>query len=136
MSSSRSLLSRLVWTLFKRETVGIDSLGNKYYRQLERQVDGGTIEKRYVKFGGGIDNYDPLSIPPEWSAWLRKTRLDAPTTDDIQQGAQAQEQQQKQAEEAAKAADLADRRFREQSSQHDGSSFKPQLGGGSEQQPR
>jgi NADH:ubiquinone oxidoreductase subunit len=79
--AARGLVARLTWALFKRETVGVDALGNRYSRALDRTPEGEVWERRTVKFSGGA--YDPLSIPPPWSAWLAKTRAAPPGEEDL-----------------------------------------------------
>ena len=38
--AARGLVARLTWALFKRETVGVDALGNRYTRALDRTPEG------------------------------------------------------------------------------------------------
>lgn len=61
--SKKTLLSRLAWLLFKQETVGVDAIGNKYYRKLEKTVDGELVEKRLVKYVNFSQGYDPTTVP-------------------------------------------------------------------------
>lgn len=66
-----------------RTFVGADELGNKYYVSVAPiRTHGGSAAKevREVVFAGGSDpsEYDPNLVPPEWTRWLSKQRLDAP----------------------------------------------------------
>ncbi|KAK9806854.1 hypothetical protein WJX72_005097 [[Myrmecia] bisecta] len=86
MASRGSGLVRRVAASFerlvlKREAVGTDTSGNTYYRKFEPDRDGVNIERRWVKCPGGL--YDPLTIPPEWSQWLKKARGEAPTPEEV-----------------------------------------------------
>ncbi|GAB4818978.1 hypothetical protein N2152v2_006024 [Parachlorella kessleri] len=79
------LWNRVSWTLFKYEKVGADEVGNKYYRKLEKNLDGEIVEKRFFKPPErGV--YEPDSLAPEWSQWLRRTRGEVPTDADIARG--------------------------------------------------
>ena len=62
--------------------VGADEVGNKYYRKLEKNLDGEVVEKRFFKPPErGV--YEPDSLAPEWSQWLRRTRVEVPTDEDV-----------------------------------------------------
>ncbi|CAD7697295.1 unnamed protein product [Ostreobium quekettii] len=79
MPSGLSGLSRIVEgvkrLVLRRELVGVDSLGNKYFRKAE-VLNGRPFERRWVSPVRG--EYDPGSIPPEWTSWLHKGRADPP----------------------------------------------------------
>lgn len=91
-----SFLSRLVNNLVlrnKRKTgeetlVGIDYKGNQYYEQIEgsqhvRKLDGVVLPKRwYFPPTGSEEDWD-REIPPEWEAWMRYRRIEAPTEEEI-----------------------------------------------------
>lgn len=102
------LAARISWTLFKRERVGADELGNVYVRQLERNAEGEEVERRYVKYAGDID---PTALPAEWHQWLHRARAEPPTPEDIARG-QHQRELFRQRVAALEAADAA-RRFQE-----------------------
>ena len=106
----RNLVNRLTWALFKRETVGFDSLGNKYYRLLEKNIDGDVIERRMVKYAG---DWDPALVPPEWLQWLRKVRHEAPNDVELQKAELARKMQRDRAENADAAAAEAAMRWQQ-----------------------
>ena len=68
--------------------VGIDYKGNRYYERIganvqERTLDGVVLPKRwYFPEHDNEENWDQ-HIPPEWEAWMRYRRIDAPTEDEI-----------------------------------------------------
>lgn len=59
-------------------------------RRLEKTIDGGIVEKRFFK-PPVRGEYDPLSVPPEWSQWLHKTRAEVPSLEDIARGVASRE---------------------------------------------
>lgn len=67
----------------KRELVGVDALGNKYFKKYEQNVLDEPIERRWVQTPDGL--YDPEAVPPEWYQWLRKRRHEAPSLQEVQQ---------------------------------------------------
>lgn len=92
--SAKGILSRVSWWLFKRQRVGRDEFGNLYHRHLDKNPDGDLVERRYIKYGGEID---AAVIPPEWSQWLRKTRKEPPSDEDIAAGMHQRELQRQRA---------------------------------------
>ena len=48
--------------------------------KMEKHEDG-MKERRWVKLSGG--DYNANQLPPEWDQWLRKSRLQAPTAEDM-----------------------------------------------------
>lgn len=87
--------------IHRKELVGADKNGNKYYKSLhktkrskeapsnrwlekEPTYTGRMIEKREVELIRP-DEYDPRSLPPEWLAWLHKFRKEAPTAEECEQ---------------------------------------------------
>ncbi|CAB4376110.1 hypothetical protein RhiirA5_267315 [Rhizophagus irregularis] len=63
--------------------VGSDHLGNDYYEST-RKINGRT--KRMVEIKGKQDDiFDFFSneIPVQWNSWLRHTRYDSPTIEEI-----------------------------------------------------
>ncbi|GBB99698.1 hypothetical protein RclHR1_00360047 [Rhizophagus clarus] len=84
-----SLLSRFI-TAWKharfpwrtRVYVGSDHLGNDYYEST-RKNNGRT--RRMVEMKGKKDVIDFFNnqIPVQWSSWLRHTRYDSPTIEEI-----------------------------------------------------
>jgi NADH:ubiquinone oxidoreductase subunit len=118
----RQLLNRVSWALFKRETVGFDAIGNKYYRLLDKTVEGDVIERRMVKYYKG--NWEPADVPAEWIQWLRKVRQDPPTATEMQAGDVARAAALARAESADAAAAEAAMKYRQKSSE---SHFTQQL---------
>ena len=62
-------------TWLRGEYVGIDSLGNRYYRDkrpraLLRGGGRASREKRWVVYAGEPEG---SKVPPEWHAWLHHT---------------------------------------------------------------
>ena len=92
----RQLLNRVTWALFKRETIGYDKLGNKYYRLLDKTVEGDIIERRMVKYSGDWTD----GLPAEWEQWLRKVRTEPPTDIEMQAGDASRQAQRDRAESA------------------------------------
>lgn len=128
MTALARLGSRLSWALFKRETVGFDSVGNKYWRQLDKNPEGEVIERRMVKYAD--DTFDPQTLPPEWLQWLQKTRPDAPDPSAIAEGEVKRAAAAARAAAADAAAETARRRWQAEQAGGDapGAAFMPQLG--------
>uniref|UniRef100_UPI0025422982 NADH dehydrogenase [ubiquinone] 1 alpha subcomplex assembly factor 2 n=1 Tax=Euleptes europaea TaxID=460621 RepID=UPI0025422982 len=70
----------------EKQQVGVDHLGNKYYRISKHETWAGHIiqERRFVE---AVDvkehEYEVGDIPTEWEAWIRKRRKDPPTIEEI-----------------------------------------------------
>ena len=47
---------------------------------MEKHEDG-MKERRWVKLA--VSDYAANQLPPEWDQWLRKSRLQAPTEEDM-----------------------------------------------------
>ena len=70
--------------LLKRELVGIDALGNYYYRVWAKDDYGALQEKRICKPRiSDPSQYTPESMPTEWNSWLRRQRREPPTDEEI-----------------------------------------------------
>jgi hypothetical protein len=55
------------------------------FRWLEKPPHGEDyVERRRVNVPGGDFLYDPKTIPPEWRAWLSKTRAEPPTPEEME----------------------------------------------------
>lgn len=85
--ATQSLIQRLVAKAREAVTgqrlVGRDAHGNAYYSWLEaRAGEPAKRERRRVVVAGGDHLYDPNRLPPEWRAWLQKTREDPPTPEE------------------------------------------------------
>lgn len=60
-------IQMLIHTLFKGKKVGVDALGNVYYRGKPR---GGTKhERRWVIYKNRLEASD---VPAEWHGWLHR----------------------------------------------------------------
>lgn len=46
-------------------------------------LHGEVKERRQVKVKGGNVLYDPKIVPPEWRAWLAKTRQEPPSEEEL-----------------------------------------------------
>lgn len=91
-----TFFARLVNNLVQRNVrkegeetlVGIDYKGNRYFEQVEgsphqRKLDGVVLPKRwYFPADDNEDDWDQ-HIPPEWEAWMRYRRIEAPTEEEI-----------------------------------------------------
>jgi NADH:ubiquinone oxidoreductase subunit len=91
----QGLLARLVAKAREaftgQQLVGTDAHGNKYYRWVEATAGAaapggaaaaGKRERRRVVVSGGEHLYDPNRLPPEWRAWLQRTRDEPPTEEE------------------------------------------------------
>ncbi|XP_006148393.1 NADH dehydrogenase [ubiquinone] 1 alpha subcomplex assembly factor 2 [Tupaia chinensis] len=82
-------LFRGLWGALSKETkvhVGTDPLGNKYYYVPEYKNWRGQIirEKRSVEAANKKEiDYEVGNIPPEWEAWIRRTRKTPPTMEEV-----------------------------------------------------
>ena len=72
---ARSLSKRLVDWALGRTLVGRDSYGRVYFELLEKSSRGVT---RRRTFEGDAET----PTPPEWNAWLRRTREKPPTMEE------------------------------------------------------
>jgi len=102
-----SLVARLLARLRGRTLVGGDEHGNLYYKWVESvskaaesiaaEAEGESsvvsVERRTVRTptGSSPQKFDAASIPPEWSAWLRKTRADPPSPEEAARNAARRE---------------------------------------------
>ena len=98
-----SLVARLLARLRGRTLVGGDEHGNLYYKWVESISSQGadaasetisagseapatalSVERRAVRTpsGSSPQKFDAATIPPEWSAWLRKTRREPPSPEE------------------------------------------------------
>lgn len=116
-------MNRVSWALFKRETVGFDAKGNKYYRLLDKTVEGDIIERRMVKYSA---DWLPEDVPPEWLQWLRKVRSEPPTSVEMEAGEASRQAARNRADSADAAAAEAAMRY-QQGSNSNNSQFTQQL---------
>ncbi|XP_013396664.1 NADH dehydrogenase [ubiquinone] 1 alpha subcomplex assembly factor 2 isoform X2 [Lingula anatina] len=76
---------RLKRKFSNEKIIGMDHLGNVYYEKITRS--GKTIRTfQNDKFNNAedvTDFIDDVDIPVEWQGWLRKTRDDPPTQEEI-----------------------------------------------------
>ncbi|XP_055490808.1 NADH dehydrogenase [ubiquinone] 1 alpha subcomplex assembly factor 2 isoform X1 [Leucoraja erinacea] len=86
MNPIRTLLTRMFGLV--KHHVGTDQLGNKYYYVPQQKTwTGQTIRSRRIieaVIPKEID-YEVGNIPFEWEAWIRGTRKEPPTTEEILQ---------------------------------------------------
>lgn len=57
-----------IYTRLNGALVGMDELGNRYYRGKGRKLN--NRERRWVIFKGEVE---ASKVPPEWHAWLHHT---------------------------------------------------------------
>ncbi|KAL2918662.1 hypothetical protein HK105_201496 [Polyrhizophydium stewartii] len=65
--------------------MGYDLDGNMYFEGPPTR-EGVTLPRRSVEYRGGAihpSQYDPSTIPVQWLAWMRHTRADPPTIDEL-----------------------------------------------------
>lgn len=90
MSGALKRVASLIDRIFAREKnrfSGTDLQGNHYYEGPP--ANKGYRNRRFIlrankQETGDIDFYGPEHIAPQWNAWLRHTRQDAPTLDELQ----------------------------------------------------
>ena len=58
--------------------------GTLWTRWQDKNSYGEPAEKRMVAFPADV-KYDPSLIAPEWHRWLHRTRVDAPTVEELRQ---------------------------------------------------
>lgn len=82
----RSVLTRVKNAISRRELVGTDAYGNNFYRKVETDFSGATLERRTMEAAhkGDYTRYDPQAVSPQWRQWLSKTRREAPTAAELE----------------------------------------------------
>lgn len=81
-----SLLARLLAPFRRRACVGGDVHGNLYYAWSEPGDEPGDPprERREVRPPSRAPTaFDARTVPPEWAAWLRRTRPDPPSLEEV-----------------------------------------------------
>jgi len=68
----------------KKMLVGSDRAGNRYFVQV------GAEHKRWVEHPGSENLGDSRTVPLAWYGWLRHTRAEAPTVEEVDAEAAAQ----------------------------------------------
>lgn len=68
----------------KKILVGSDRAGNRYFVQV------GAEHKRWVEHPGSENLGDSRTVPLAWYGWLRHTRAEAPTVEEVDAEAAAQ----------------------------------------------
>ncbi|WIA09942.1 hypothetical protein OEZ85_010155 [Tetradesmus obliquus] len=81
---------RLRSLVLKETLVGADANGNKYYKFLEKDLQGQLVERRRVRVPGNDLLYDPKTVPAEWRSWLARTRSEPPTEEEMARAAARQ----------------------------------------------
>ncbi|EPS36266.1 hypothetical protein H072_10279 [Dactylellina haptotyla CBS 200.50] len=74
---------RLPWR--KRYFIGMDLEGNTFWEFRDRLV--ATRPRRIMDFRGGVHsfvNYQEFKVDPQWHQWLRATRDDPPTINELE----------------------------------------------------
>ena len=107
--------------------MGVDVKGNKYYRVLEKTLEGDYLERRMVKYSG---DWEPADVPAEWLQWLRKVRKAAPTEVEMSASEAARQEQRARGETADAAAAQAAMRWQQgggNSNSSGGAEFTQQL---------
>ena len=80
-----SLLSRLQSIVARKQLVGTDAFGNKFYRKFESDFNGNRVERRTMQPpNASYTAYDPKAVSSQWRQWLSKTRPDPPTQEELQ----------------------------------------------------
>ena len=76
MNKLLSALSTHIFTWFHGECVGVDSFGNRYYRQRNGKTSpiGFGRERRWVVYANEIE---ASLVPPEWHGWLHHSHFHA-----------------------------------------------------------
>jgi NADH dehydrogenase [ubiquinone] 1 alpha subcomplex assembly factor 2 len=79
-----------------KKFIGYDLQGNMYFEEpmIKRGIN---FPRRSVTYEDGrnhISEYDPNSIPVQWQAWMRHTRPDPPTIQELQNEVERQIQTQ------------------------------------------
>ncbi|KAI9100621.1 hypothetical protein DFS34DRAFT_615252 [Phlyctochytrium arcticum] len=68
-----------------QKLAGTDLIGNMYFEGPPLRA-GTDRTRRIIEYFDGrteYSEYDPTLIPPQWSAWLRHSRIDAPTLEEL-----------------------------------------------------
>mmetsp|Transcript_15239 Transcript_15239/g.29455 ORF Transcript_15239/g.29455 Transcript_15239/m.29455 type:complete len:154 (-) Transcript_15239:87-548(-) len=99
------------------ELVGKDSLGNHYYKKMGIDPDDG-VEKEYrwmesPRGHNHVYNYDPNRTPVEWNGWLRGSRQQPPTEQELARNEMYRKQVQVQVKEL-KVKEQRRRRIKEE----------------------
>ena len=64
-----------------RKFVGKDLNGNMYYEEASQRRGRRTIE--YFDGRNHVSQYETNDIPVEWQSWLRHTRVDFPSLEEL-----------------------------------------------------
>ena len=75
MVKTQMTIGTRLYTLFKGQQIGIDSLGNRYF--VERKPGAGRRSKRWVLYK---DNNDGSEVPAAWHGWLHGRTDEIPDT--------------------------------------------------------
>ncbi|GAU94882.1 hypothetical protein RvY_06584 [Ramazzottius varieornatus] len=85
------LKNSLKWTKSKKQFVGDDYLGNRYFEVV---VTLGDEPARINRTFEAFNKERWEDVPPEWEAWLRKKRDDPPSHEEIEGNLQLMRQKQ------------------------------------------
>ncbi|CAH1764862.1 18723_t:CDS:2, partial [Entrophospora sp. SA101] len=73
---------RLPWR--RQILVGSDLFGNEYYESIKPIMDNGRTKRIvYMKKKGIISDYIVEDIPVQWQSWLKHTRFNSPTIEEL-----------------------------------------------------
>ncbi|CAG8721336.1 11193_t:CDS:2, partial [Acaulospora morrowiae] len=72
--------ARLPWR--SRMFIGIDLSGNEYYETVEA-INGRKKRMVEMKEEKPLSEYNTDDVPVQWQSWLRHTRLDPPTIEEV-----------------------------------------------------
>uniref|UniRef100_A0A061S7C6 NADH dehydrogenase [ubiquinone] 1 alpha subcomplex assembly factor 2 n=1 Tax=Tetraselmis sp. GSL018 TaxID=582737 RepID=A0A061S7C6_9CHLO len=131
----RLLFDKFSNALRRRELVGTDSAGNRYFRWREKTGGGVEQEKRTCEYA--TEDFDPTSVPPIWKSWLQGVRSEPPTAQDIERETQREESLKEKV--VALEHEEQQRRFRARSlkgadqEEHSSAAISALLGGSSAQ---
>ena len=56
-------------------------LGNEYFRRMEQGDEEEEVERRWVEHSSAA--YTPEELPVEWQSWLRHTRPQPPSEEEV-----------------------------------------------------
>ncbi|KAK9764956.1 hypothetical protein K7432_007101 [Basidiobolus ranarum] len=67
----------------RRVLVGLDQHGNQYYETTKPDPEKGYCRRKVEPRSEDVLSYNTSKIPVQWHSWLRYTRVDPPTIQEI-----------------------------------------------------
>ncbi|ORX98837.1 hypothetical protein K493DRAFT_313463 [Basidiobolus meristosporus CBS 931.73] len=67
----------------RRILVGVDQYGNQYYETTKPDPEKGYCRRKVEPIAEDVLSYNTSKIPVQWHSWLRYTRVDPPTVEEI-----------------------------------------------------